>query len=98
MIADIANGIGSPRTRTCAAASRGANGWAGWFTWPVCVALYFKVTTMALTGGFTMVLVATTPLSLPWPVAFFFVIGGLMVSVSMEGAPASLYGWHATRT
>ena len=68
---------------------RGANGGAGWFMWPWRVALYFNGATMAFTDGFTMVLVATTPLFLPWPVAFFFGFGGLMLSVPMGGAPVA---------
>ena len=77
---------------------RGANGLAGWFMWPWRVALYFNGATMAFTDGFTMVLVATTPLFLPWPVAFFFGFGGIMLSVPMGGAPVAFYGWHAMET
>jgi hypothetical protein len=50
---------------------------------------------MAIAGGFTMVLVAPTPLFLQWPVAFFFMFLGQSLSVSMEGAPGASYSWHA---
>ena len=47
------------------------------------------------TGWFTMVLVAPTPRFLPWLVAFFFMVCGQTLSVSIEGAPAASYSWHA---
>ena len=59
------------------------------------MALCFDDTTMTIAGGFTMALMAPTPLFLPWPVAFFFMFGGQTLSVSMEGAPVASYSWHA---
>ena len=63
-----------------------------------CVGLSIYATTMAITGAFTMVLVASTPLFLPWPVAFFCVFHGTILSVSMGSAPMAFYSWHAMET
>ena len=63
-----------------------------------CVGLSIYATTMAIMGAFTMVLVASTPLFLPWPVAFFCVFHGTILSVSMGSAPMAFYSWHAMET
>ena len=46
---------------------------------------------MALVISFTMVLVATTPLHLPWLTAYLWEFDGPTLSGSIGGAPVALY-------
>ena len=62
------------------------------------MALYFNGTAMALTGGFTVALVATTPLFAAWMVAYIFEFYGPTLSVSTDDAPMALCSWHVLET
>ena len=53
---------------------------------------------MAVTGGFIVALVATTPLFAAWMVAYVFEFYGPTLSVSIDDAPMALCSWHVLET
>ena len=91
-MADIANGIAENKNlRVCAEWCKSLD-WVAHVANACSMELYFNGTTLALTGGFTLFIVAPTPLSIHRLVAFFFVFGGQTLSVSIGGASVALYG------